>query len=248
MKIYFTTCRRAKRRKSGASVTELLVASLLLAVSMGVIGELMAVMTLSASRLTNRVDVVNNAAQTLIRIDTDIRAASNFQTNFLGGQLGSQKLIIETPVFSNDVANTGSYPIRYDTIVYEVTPDPAKSDQFLLKRSRTVGPTPPSLNPANFPSSSPPEIVASGIIGPRSISDNSVAIFSYFKKIQDPNNSSETTVQELPPTLVPFGQNSIVGVSIDLEMKRPNSSGGAESQSQQLTLHSESYLHSNATN
>lgn len=70
--------RRFSYRADGATITELLVATVLIGVSMAALGEIMGLMSIMAGRANNRVAALESARNAISRMASDIRAARSF--------------------------------------------------------------------------------------------------------------------------------------------------------------------------
>lgn len=175
----------SRRRAIGATITELLVASVLLGTSLAVVAELMSLSVVADNKLTQQFDAQAAANTALDRITRDVRSAGRVLPNypFLGETLSSSTLILELPIYYLNRTNDPLDPIYnpaapqnslngvllpgHDVYVYKMVPDPTTPNQYILQVQFRYEP-----NMHNNPSCSyrrqidPPMPLAKGIIGP----------------------------------------------------------------------------------
>lgn len=157
--------RRARRNKSGVSLTELLVGSLLLGSSLAVVAELMSLCVLANTKLFRQFDAQRGVSVALDRIKRDVRMAQEIRSALnpeeqleLGQQksLSSSVLILRLPIpflakanAPDDPAYDASAPPDdlngytipgYHLVVYEVSPDIDAPGEFKLTMSRRLIP------------------------------------------------------------------------------------------------------------
>jgi len=120
---------RIRSRTKGVTVTELLVSSVLMGVAMAVLGEMMVLLTIQASKNNNRWTAMDNARIAIQRISNDVRQAGAFGDTYAkpssnnrkqfpapdnpvyGSGVGTifilnpQTLIIQSPTFYTDEKN-----------------------------------------------------------------------------------------------------------------------------------------------
>lgn len=123
---------RIIKRGKGATITELLVATVLIGISMAALGEIMGLMTILAGRVNNRASALDSARMAVSRISADIRATRAFGDSYAGltidrfqfpsgtnpiygpsgipvsnapYKLSSHTLILQCPVFYNGPAS-----------------------------------------------------------------------------------------------------------------------------------------------
>ena len=98
---FVSKCRR--RNSSGVSITELIVSSILLASSLAVVVELMALCTVTNSKMFNQFDAQMGAHFAIDRIKRDVRMAAEIksESNEFSSRkiLNSSTLILHIPVF-----------------------------------------------------------------------------------------------------------------------------------------------------
>lgn len=303
-----------KRNERGATLTEMLVASLLLGFTFAAIGEVMVLTTLSANRMNNRAAGINDTRTVTSRIQRDIREARNFgdsydslhtddqynsnyfpcTTNLMYDpasgpqftstqwswsgwpttwgnppyQLDAQTLIIQQPkiyenpsnisdpynglpvLLNKDKIAVNEPPVNManlDTVVYKLIQDPNESSEYILQRARFVGVDNVDNLPvtASFKSMiNPPQTVLTGIIGPKPAGGGGVPeIFTYFER--DTNNAGQfNTISATTLDSTPNGTRYLVGVGVDVELKKPDSSTGNSNAAyqQRLGIHTESFL------
>lgn len=291
--------RRPLRRAKGATLTELLVASVLLGVSMAALGEVMGFMTLMAGRFSNKSSVIDSQRVIVSRIAADVRAARRFGDSFanLGERyqfpsssnplygagkivvdgspyyLSSHTLVIQAPTFykgpDSISAKYDPFPIAFrptdttvapvqapppskkcenlETIIYDVVPSTV-SQRWDLVMKRFPG---ASINtfPAGIPPSvpksivdSPPQKIGIGITGPLSrTGDPYPVVFEYYAR------GITGKITRIDPSSLsnPGVVDTIIGVGINLEMKRNDSASASTSSDRPVGLHTEVYVRTN---
>lgn len=171
-------------------------------------------------------------------------------------KLGPQTLIIQQPVYFDDPNNlnnpkngfplrlaTGSitasppvpsYPMEYvDTIVYQLIPDsePNTQGQFILQIARFSGRPAVTGTKLRQPLN-PPQTVLKGIVGPMDPSNPGVPVV--FQYLRSPKEQTPLSAPDPGETM------GLTGVSINFEVKMPNSNVGAN---QEIAGgHAEAYL------
>lgn len=153
--------RSLSRRSAGVSLTELLVGSILLGASLGVVAELMSLCVLANSKLFKQFDAQVGVHAALERLKRDVRAADKVCSSLDGEELaefnqqqknlGASTLVLRIPIYYLSKAND-STDLSYDSaaaqdpfngfkiyghyvVVYEVVPDPDKPNEFMLMSS-----------------------------------------------------------------------------------------------------------------
>lgn len=293
-------CKRNFRSTSGATLTELLVASVLLGISMAAIGDVMGLMTLMAGRVNNRASVVDSERIVVNRIASDVRSARKFGDGY--GKLGeryqfpssdnpfygvgkisvnnapyflsSHTLILQTPTFysspdsSNEKYNifpmafrptdTTTAPIsaspptekieNRETVIYDVIPSAVAGKWDIVMKKLPgafITSAPTGLQPTIFRQyiDSPAQVIATGITGPLSRNGETYpVVFQYLRK-----SSTGKIVRVDPAQLnVPGTVDTILGVGINIEMKKPSSNVQQTTTEQQIGLHSEVFLRTNS--
>jgi hypothetical protein len=112
------------RQPSGTTITELIVASILLAYVFAVVGELVVATTFANTRLTNCVDGVNGANLFLRHLSEDVRTAQTFGSIYSLPQNANYFPDTANP---NDVSAAlvpfwGGWPTSWPTIPYQLRP------------------------------------------------------------------------------------------------------------------------------
>lgn len=290
--------RHSKRTSKGATLTEMLIASLLIGFSLAAIGEVMVMTTLSANKLVNRSNAISDSRTACSRLQHDVRIARNFgdayddptdssalyQNNFfpctdnplytaetgdlVGGwgtapyQLDKQTLIIQQPKLlsvdsSSPLIGINGFPIKgtitglnnLDTVIYKLVPDPDQAGEFLLQRAVLVGEA--TIAESNDSTMvNPPQTVISGIIGPLpSNGDSTPEVFSYWvrnaEKVSSPSPLRKLDLSELDSN--PGATKYIIGVGMDLELRKPDSRTGNSNAAyqQRMGIHTEAFLRYN---
>lgn len=108
MKAVKTNRRNNRRSKSGVSLTELMVSSILLGVSLAVVAELMSLAVLADTKLNKQFDAQTALRIALSRIKQDVRIAKKvvYSTpEFPGEVSNAQTLILHLPVYFLDKKN-----------------------------------------------------------------------------------------------------------------------------------------------
>lgn len=293
---------RQERKSSGATLTELLVASLLMGLTMAVIGEVMGLMTLTAGRMNNKSNAIDSERVITSRISSDVRATRTFGDSFASAPaeryqfpsssnpiygatgipvvnspyfLSAHTLILQQPSFyaapNGDAADEkfNIFPIAFkagdtttapiaanlsagkienlETIIYDVIPTSTPGNwDIVFKRF-------PGASISSFPNGmqpslqkplidTEPQIVGKGLIGPLSRSgDTFPAVFQYYVK----GASGAVETLDSAQINIPGNVDRIIGVGINLEMKKPESGDKKSSIDQQVGLHSEVFCRTN---
>lgn len=136
-----------------------------------------------------------------------------------------------------------------DTIIYAVVPDPAKPGDYQLQLARFPGasiqPLPNGITDSFYIDAiNPPQVIAKGIVGPIPIGQTSPYppdVFSYIVK------NSGSNLQRLPGSAITSANAAaIVGVAIDLEIRKPDSTDStATAQKQTIAIHEEIMMRNN---
>lgn len=292
------------RSSKGATLTELLVATVLIGVSMAALGEIMGLMTIMAGRANNRATALDSARTALNRITTDVRSSRAFGDSYAVGssdrnlfpssnnpiygsggisvtnapyKLSAHTLILQSPVFySSSTSDPTSmkyniFPVNFkttsstvppisvpapattveniDTVIYDVVSDSTTGSWSIeMKRypGAYVSSFPSGMQPSKYKTlvDSPSQRIASGIVGPKSkVGDTYPVTFKYFgKTVNGKTFQIDPSQFDGNPALV----NSIVGVGINLEIKKSNSSSSSVSpHDQQIGIHDEVFARSN---
>lgn len=242
------THRKSRRRNtSGVSITELLVASILLGVSLAAVAEVMSMCVLANSKLTRQADTQSAMRVSLERLKRDIRTANKIVSStpeFPGEISNAQTLIMQLPVYyydkKNDPGSTdydssaaqnalNGLPLPgYDAVMYKVVqdPDPLVQNQFVLQLSRRISETRrngtilPDPTCSYTPEIFPAQQIAKGIIGPvapGAAPGSSPVIFTFLAR-----NSTSVGVSTLTSagSVIPSVVTGTTGVGVDIEIKQ----------------------------
>lgn len=195
---------RTSRCSRGATLTEMLIASLLLGFSLAAIGEVMVVTAMSTNKLTNRASGIADSRSVTRRIQADIREARNFGDAY------------DIPEDNSSLYENNYFPCS-DNPLYEIGSGPQHiSTRWSWNGWPTNWGTPPYkldaqtliiqqpvvfLDPANDPldssfSASAPQNNLNGlpIEGSITAGRNNLETIVY-KLIQDPNEPTEFILQ-----------------------------------------------------
>lgn len=251
------------RNPSGLSMTELLVSTIMMGFCFAVIGELVVLNTLAATKLSNKTDSLTETRFAIERIKSDIRLGKTFVQP--DPAKAHTTLIILQPVFYEDKTNTNNplngFPVEVNgveilnRVTYELIEDPTKpgSGEYLLQLSRTVEPG--SEWPAtdeNYQIRSPisSTTILKGIVGPKTISDpTKVKTFQYIESMwEKPPSTDGFYSASQSKTSPPVVTSMTSGATIDLEVKR----GTTNKYATTFGAHAESFLkynrHAQVTN
>ncbi|QQR58972.1 MAG: hypothetical protein IPG59_05625 [Candidatus Melainabacteria bacterium] len=292
------------RSLQGATITELLIATVLLGVTMAALGEIMGLMTILSGRANNKASALDSARNAINRISSDVRSARAFADMHSGNlidrnifpssnnpvygsggisisgapyKLSEHTLIVQTPVFyTSSIPDPSSlkyniFPVAFkttsttmppisvpsplqdvenvDTIVYDVVSD-GTTGNFTLETKRYPGAYvssyPSGIQQSSYKSmiDNPSQRILKDIIGPKSKSGSSFpVVFKYYGK-----NTNGKTFQIDPlqfdanPALV----NSIIGVGINIEIKKSGSASSSNNlHDQQIGIHDEVFARTN---
>jgi hypothetical protein len=178
------------RKPGGTTITELIVASVLLAYVFAVIGELVVATTLANTRLTNCVEGVNGANLFLRRLSEDVRTAQTFGSIYSLPQNANIFPDISNP---NDVSQAlvsswGGWPSSWPATPYQL-----KAKCLVLQQPAFYG------NPQN-PSSSPlegaPLIIPQSTFAPSNPSINVQYVDTVvYYVLQDPDAPGQFMIQ-----------------------------------------------------
>lgn len=176
-------------------------------------------------------------------------------------ELDAQTLILQQPKLLSvnsisPLSGINGFPIKgtitglnnLDTVVYNLVKDPNQTGEFILQRAVFVGEE--TVPGANYPSMiNPPQNIVSGIIGPLPNNGGSTPeIFSYWRKNQNPAASPLEKITDLSILdSDPQGAKSIIGVGMDLELRKPDSRTGNSNAAyqQRMGIHTEAFLRYN---
>ncbi len=161
---------------------------------------------------------------------------NGFPIMFKPGDLTTNNPVIPAP--SKNIENL-------DTVIYAVVPNPSNPSEYQLQMVRFPGAYitfPSSIAPSSYKQTiNPPQVIVSGIIGPLPLGQSFPSppeVFSYYQRL------SNGGLQTIPGRSVNASNaQTIVGVKIDIELKKPN--GGANTQVQYFGLHNEAFMRSN---
>ncbi len=202
---------RSTRISSGATLTEMLVATVLLAVILAALGEIMTLCAYSTVKLTSLTDVRIGIRPALERIKADVKQSYEIDSALSN----ASRLVLHRPNFylnpKNNPLSTeydanapqdplNGTPTGYaDRIEYKVEADVTKPNEFVLK-----------FNPTTTN-----QVVAKGIIGPLGTNDDDQIpdVFVYLKRQSD--GAGKVFVTEANAV------DAFHGVAIDLEVRRP---------------------------
>ena len=126
-----------------------------------------------------------------------------------------------------------------DTIVYQVVPDTNRPGEFLLQMIRLPGKSLVNVNSSYRSVINPPQTVLSGIVGPKALGGTAADLPLVFGFLQRPLPGQVGKLTRSTPTANNIA--SIVGVTIDLEVRKSLSASNATTTttSSVLGLHQE---------
>lgn len=200
---------RSIRTKSGASLVELLVVTLVMSfVAAAAFG--MITSTMGAQiKLQNRCDSLDAGRKALERMGRVMRMGRQF-----GAGCSSSRMVIQVPKFDD---NGFPYMVAgndaLETHTFEVVPDTANQGEFILQWTKDAGPAvPASADPAKGTLNTSfliPQPLVKGIISPAN-----GAAFAYINRL-DPAN----------PTTSIVGNNAdFTGATVSLEVREHSNS------------------------
>lgn len=227
------------RRPEGLSITELLVSTILMGFCFAVIGELVVLNTLAATKLNNKTDGLSATRFAVERVKNDVRLGRAFLSRYDTAATtlldDAQTLIIQQPVFFHDPVDSNNaqngFPLKSNDkvisniVVYKIVQDSTNPTEYLLQVSRFVDPTAewPRTN-INYNVAAPidPAVtILRGIVGPKDPMDPTKPpqVFQYIDSTWDSINSRYST------SLVKTDANTMTnGVTVDIEIRRGTNS------------------------
>lgn len=272
--------RRKHRNSRGFSILEILLAAILSAAALAVLGELSVLLTIATITTWTKTEGLAAARFALARISSDVRHARGFGDTYagsgshllfpasnnpiygstppLGGWppppwktmiLSPTILIIQQPVFLSDPGvSLNGVPVmlpgatqnqeNLTTVVYEVLPDPLKTDQYILQVARFPGKL--TSYPVSDKAINPPQTILKGLIGPKPNPTQPPNVFTYLAQLDQTKPYYEVS---------PAADNveSIRGIAIDLEIRNTNLATSSEGERfpQTLAVHTEAFARSN---
>lgn len=114
-----------------------------------------------------------------------------------------------------------------DTVVYQVVADGNRPGEYLLQMIRLPGKPISGLNTSYRQTINPPQTILSGIVGPKPFGASSSDLPVVFSYLQRPNpGQAAHLVRRIPAA---DNINSIIGVAIDLEVRKSLASASATS-------------------
>lgn len=139
-----------------------------------------------------------------------------------------------------------------DTIVYQVVPDSAHPNEFLIQMMRFPGAQYTGLGTSYMSAVTSPQTILQGIVGPSPIGGTGLElplVFSYYGR--EPraslahSNTPNGMVKRVQPTVSTV--DNIVGVGIDVDIKRTDllSANSAIQQPSFYGMHNETFMRSN---
>lgn len=210
--------RAISKRAKGATLTELVVATILLSVILAALGEIMVTCTYASIKLSSLVDVRISARVALERIKRDVKSSHTIRTDST-----SSHLVLLRPTYYFDPRNNPA-SAEYDssiewnplngtpegvgeTVEYFVERDPIKTSEFFLKYKTGA--------------MSDAQIISTGIVGPFDVEDEDGLpdVFTFLQReVRDDHSQLTETIAGM----------SSQGVAIELEVIKPQSdSSGA---------------------
>lgn len=142
---------RRNKRVVGASLVELLVVTMLMGFVMAAVLQMIAAMSVTSNRLTNKAGAISALNWYGSYLGADIRQATSITVNPTG-----RDLQLTVPVFTNE------FPSAFKTVIYSIQPHPSIPDEYQMVR--TVGGV--------------SQVILKGVIGPKDTSGQ-VEIFKY---------------------------------------------------------------------
>ncbi|MBA4026939.1 MAG: hypothetical protein C0473_01720 [Cyanobacteria bacterium DS3.002] len=135
-----------------------------------------------------------------------------------------------------------------DTVIYQVVPDPARPNEFLIQVARYPGAKLSTLNIAYKPLINPPQTILKGLVGPRPLgSADSVlpSVFSYLGRNAITNHPTNGKISKvaLSTTTLP----TVLGITIDMDIKKAGitTTAGDGKDPQYFGIHNEVFMRSN---
>lgn len=178
-------------------------------------------------------------------------------------KLDAQTLIIQQPKLlsvdsSSTLSSINGFPLEgtitngrnnLDTVVYKLIQDPNQAGEFILQRAVFVGED--TVPGASYSSMvNPPQTVVGGIIGPLTNNGSTFPeVFSYWvrnaEKVSSPSPLRKLDLSELESN--PGATKYIIGVGMDLELRKPDSRTGNSNAAyqQRMGIHTEAFLRYN---
>lgn len=210
---------RSARLNKGATLTELLIAALLLSFSMAVISQIMYMLVISSNKLTNYFDASSAARFAILRIKNDVQSANTF----LSAERNSFTLeTLDRYVSSTNDPSKAGYdssaswdPLNGMPLVKDGVP--ARSQiKYEVVSSGGLWSLVREVN-------SKKQTVLTGIQGPRLsgvASDQPPSIFRYFEGVPEGTMNMPVSLS----SEVELAAN-VKGLRLDLEVKKPGSLG-----------------------
>jgi len=205
---------KSKRsRRRGVSLVELVVSSILLAVVLAGVGEIMSLCVYTTIKQFNLSDVRIGLRRALEQIKQDVRGSYGFNT----GECSPSTLSLIIPEYYlapennplhadyNPIAPQNplnGVPLAGGTVTYSLRRDAVNNNEFVLESTRTN-----SQGTTN-------QVVAKGIVGPfaRDETDGLPDVFKYL--IYQDGGAVPNTVEAVSAA-------AASGVAVDFEIKRP---------------------------
>lgn len=131
--LYFVlTKKRQAKRLRGATITELLVVSLLMTFSLAVLGEAMGLLTLTSSKFSNKANAIDVARNAIRKISADVR-----QSRFIGDYFGDSYLAGEKRKFPSSqnpiYGSVGAIPVPAGGWPWGTVPYILSSDCLIIQ-------------------------------------------------------------------------------------------------------------------
>jgi hypothetical protein len=242
MKVRLRTSVSRRRRNRGVSLTELLVGSLLLGVSLAVVAELMSLCVVSSTKMSRQFDAQTSVNTALDRLKRDIRMAKEIrsETNEFGSvkkTSSARTLILHMPIFYLNKRNDPNDPSYdpgaaqdslngftlpgYYAVLYELIPDPERLGEFMLTISTRRTPVVVAEPNSSYREIVDNQILVKGIVGPLEQGGSTGSIpkvFSYVAK--NPNQEERLDLIQEGALYDQSVMNGVNGVGVDFEIKR----------------------------
>lgn len=136
-----------------------------------------------------------------------------------------------------------------DTIVYQVVPDSAHPNEFLIQMMRFTGAQYTGLGTSYMSAVTSPQTILQGIVGPSPVGGTGLElplVFSYYGRAPvKKGNTAAGKIGKLAPTASNI--ENILGVGIDVDVKRTDllSANSATQQPTFYGIHNETFMRSN---
>lgn len=198
------------RNQSGVTIMEMVVASVLMGLTLSVIGELVYLNTYSATKVTNQADALSDARTALDHIASDVRAARAFG-DFYAGPANRNQFPGDgnNPLFGAGQAPSGGWPpAPWTGQPYYLSTQCLIVQQPVLFEDPQNDPTSPSYSAAAQinPQNGFPCMIAANSLGPSSPpSDMEDLDTVIYQVVADPNRAGQYLLQVMrlpgqPPT------------------------------------------------